>query len=89
MVSVLVPLSNLQGPLPEPIKARDVGFGRIGIMGSLVGNNWTPRETLEFAAKVGVRAKVICFGLSGLNELVEVYKRGEGRKLVVDMDLVV
>jgi hypothetical protein len=33
MVSILGPLSNLQGPLLEPVKARDVGFGRIGIMG--------------------------------------------------------
>jgi hypothetical protein len=53
-----------------------------------VGSNWTLRETLEFAAKEGGRAKVRCFGLSGLNELVEVYKRGEGRKLLVGMDLV-
>jgi hypothetical protein len=56
--------------------------------GSPVGSNWTLRETLEFAAKEGGRAKVRCFGLSGLNELVEVYKRGEGRKLLVGMDLV-
>jgi len=87
MVSVLVPLSNLQGPLPEPIKAKDVGFGRIGIIESLVGSNWTLRETLRRRG-LGRRLDVGCFGLSGSNELVEVYKRGEGRKLVIDMDLV-
>jgi hypothetical protein len=43
---------------------------------------------LEFATKEGVRAKVKCFGLSVMIELVEVYKRGEGRKLLVGMDLV-
>jgi hypothetical protein len=53
-----------------------------------MGSNWTLRGTLEFAVKEGVRAKVRCFGLSGLNELVEVYKTGVGRKVVVDMDLV-
>jgi hypothetical protein len=53
-----------------------------------MGSNGTLRGTLEFAVKEGIRAEVGCFGLSGLNELVEVYKTGKGRKIVVDMDLV-
>jgi hypothetical protein len=53
-----------------------------------MGSNWTLRGTLEFAVKEGIRANVRCFGLSGSNELVQVYKTGVGRKVVVDMDLV-
>jgi hypothetical protein len=48
-----------------------------------MGSNWTLRGMLDFAVKEGVRAKVRCFGLSGLNELVEVYKTGVGRKVVL------
>ncbi|OIW29036.1 alcohol dehydrogenase-like protein [Coniochaeta ligniaria NRRL 30616] len=67
--------------------ARDVVFRDISIVGSLVGSNKLLREMLQFAARHGVRAKIKTFPLSGLNDLVSEYNKGEGGKLVVDMSL--
>lgn len=67
------------------ISARDVVFRDISIVGSLVGSNKVLREMLEFAARHQIKAVSRRFSLSGLNELVEEYHKGEGGKLVVDM----
>ncbi|KAK3936746.1 putative alcohol dehydrogenase protein [Diplogelasinospora grovesii] len=69
------------------VSARDVVFRDISVVGSLVGSNRTLREMVGFAARHGVRASVKTFPLSKLNELVGVYHRGEGGKLVIDMTL--
>ncbi|KAI0439702.1 alcohol dehydrogenase-like protein [Xylaria telfairii] len=69
------------------VSARDIVFRDICILGSLVGSNATLRETLQFAAEHGVRAIIKTFALSRLNELVNVYHKGEGGKLVIDMAL--
>ena len=69
------------------LSAWDVVFRDISIVGSLVGSNKLLREMLQFAAQHDVRAKVKTFPLSGLNELVEQYNKGEGGKLVIDMSL--
>ncbi|KAJ9137991.1 Alcohol dehydrogenase-like protein [Coniochaeta hoffmannii] len=69
------------------LNAWDVVFRDISIVGSLVGSNKVLREMLQFAAHHGVRAKVKTFPLSGLNELVKEYNKGEGGKLVIDMSL--
>lgn len=67
------------------VSARDLVFRDIAIVGSLVGSNKLLREMLEFSAAHEVRAKVRTFPLEQLNELVEVYNRAEGGKLVVDL----
>lgn len=67
------------------VSARDLVFRDITVVGSLVGSNRTLRETLDFAAEHGVRAKIRTFPLTHLNELVEAYHRGDGGKLVVDV----
>ncbi|KAI1493472.1 GroES-like protein [Biscogniauxia mediterranea] len=69
------------------ISAHDVVFRDISIVGSLVGSNKTLRETLRFAAKHNVRAKIKTFPLSKLNDLVAEYHKGQGGKLVIDMNL--
>ncbi|KAI1185845.1 alcohol dehydrogenase-like protein [Nemania serpens] len=69
------------------ISARDVVFRDISIVGSLVGSNKTLREVLRFAAEHEVRAAMKTFPLSGLNDLVAEYHKGEGGKLVIDMAL--
>ena len=69
------------------ISARDVVFRDISIMGSLVGSNKVLREMLQFAAQHDVKASIKTFPLSKLNELVTEYHKGEGGKLVVDMNL--
>ncbi|KAI1193439.1 alcohol dehydrogenase-like protein [Nemania serpens] len=69
------------------ISARDVVFRDISIVGSLVGSNKTLREVLQFAAAHEVRAVMKTFPLSGLNDLVTEYHKGEGGKLVIDMTL--
>jgi propanol-preferring alcohol dehydrogenase len=69
------------------ISAWDVVFRDISIQGSLVGSNKLLREMLQFAAQCHVKAKVKTFPLSGLNNLVEEYHKGEGGKLVIDMSL--
>ncbi|KAI5926250.1 GroES-like protein [Camillea tinctor] len=67
--------------------ARDVVFRDISIIGSLVGSNKTLRETLQFAAKHNIRARVKTYPLSKLNDLVAEYHKGQGGKLVIDMTL--
>ncbi|RKU49424.1 hypothetical protein DL546_006650 [Coniochaeta pulveracea] len=69
------------------LSAWDVVFRDISIQGSLVGSNKLLREMLQFAAEHQVRAKVKTFPLSGLNDLVKEYQKGEGGKLVIDMSL--
>ncbi|KAI1127850.1 alcohol dehydrogenase-like protein [Nemania abortiva] len=69
------------------VSSWDIVFRQISIVGSLVGSNKTSRETLRFAAEHGVRAVVKTFPLSGLNDLVTEYHKGEGGKLVIDMAL--
>lgn len=69
------------------ISARDVVFRDVSIMGSLVGSNKVLREMLQFAAQHDVKASVKTFPLSKLNELVTEYHKGEGGKLVIDMNL--
>ncbi|KAI0597412.1 GroES-like protein [Biscogniauxia sp. FL1348] len=69
------------------ISAHDVVFRDISIVGSLVGSNKILRETLQFAAKHNVRAKIKTFPLSKLNDLVAEYHKGQGGKLVIDMNL--
>lgn len=69
------------------LNAWDVVFRDISIVGSLVGSNRLLREMLQFAAEHDVRAKVKTFPLSGLNDLVKEYNKGEGGKLVIDMSL--
>ncbi|KAH8902699.1 GroES-like protein [Coniochaeta sp. PMI_546] len=69
------------------ISARDVVFRDISIVGSLVGSNKLLREMLQFAAQHDVKAKIKTFPLSGLNDLVREYNKGEGGKLVIDMSL--
>jgi propanol-preferring alcohol dehydrogenase len=69
------------------LSAWDVVFRDIAIQGSLVGSNKVLREMLQFAAQYHVKAKVKTFPLSGLNNLVEEYHKGEGGKLVIDMSL--
>lgn len=69
------------------LSAWDVVFRDISIIGSLVGSNKVLREMLQFAARHDVKASVKTFPLSGLNDLVTEYHKGEGGKLVVDMAL--
>lgn len=64
------------------VSARDLVFGDISVVGSLVGSNKTLREMLAFAAKHQVKAM---FPLSRLNDLVGEYRKGGGGKLVIDM----
>jgi len=66
---------------------RDVVFRDISIIGSLVGSNKTLREMLQFAAQHNVRGRVKTFPLSKLNDLVSEYRKGEGGKLAIDMNL--
>lgn len=67
------------------VSARDLVFRDISVVGSLVGSNKLLRETLDFCAEHNIRAKLRTFPLEQLNELVEVYHRAEGGKLVVDL----
>ncbi|KAK0629392.1 chaperonin 10-like protein [Bombardia bombarda] len=69
------------------VSARDVVFRDISVAGSLVGSNKVLGEMLAFAAEHGVRARIKTFSLARLNHLVEEYHKGEGGKLVVDMEL--
>lgn len=69
------------------LSARDLVFRDISVVGSLVGSNKILREMLEFAARHKVSASVKTFPLSGLNDLVAEYHKGEGGKLVIDMSL--
>lgn len=69
------------------LSAWDLVFRDISIVGSLVGSNKLLREMLQFAAQHEVRAKVKTFPLSGLNDLVREYNKGQGGKLVIDMSL--
>lgn len=66
--------------------AKDVVFKDIKIVGSLVGSNKCAREMLDVAARKGVRARSKTWGLGKLNELVEEHGKGEGGKLVVDLE---
>ena len=66
--------------------AKDLVFKDVEIVGSLVGSNHCAREMLQLAARTNVRARVRTWSLEGLNELVEAYKKGEGGKLVVDLE---
>ena len=65
--------------------AKDLVFKDVEIVGSLVGSNRCAREMLQLAARTNIRASVRTWSLEGLNELVEAYKKGEGGKLVVDL----
>jgi D-arabinose 1-dehydrogenase-like Zn-dependent alcohol dehydrogenase len=67
--------------------ARDVVFRGIKIMGLIPGGQSIMQEMLTFAAEHGVRAVRKTFPLADLNDLVQEYNKGEGGKLVVDMDL--
>lgn len=69
------------------VSARDVVFRDISIVGSLVGSNKVLREMLRFAAQHGVKASVLTFPLSKLNDLVEEYHKGRGGKLAIDMSI--
>lgn len=66
--------------------AKDPVFKDVEIVGSLVGSNRCAREMLQLAASTNVRARVRTWSLQALNELVEAYKKGEGGKLVVDLE---
>ncbi|KAF6228524.1 hypothetical protein HO133_008254 [Letharia lupina] len=66
--------------------AKDLVFKDVEIVGSLVGSNRCAREMLQLAARSNVRARVRTWSLEALNELVEAYKKGEGGKLVVDLE---
>ena len=66
--------------------AKDLVFKDVEIVGSLVGSNRLAREMLLLAARANVRARVRTWSLEGLNQLVETYRKGEGGKLVVDLD---
>lgn len=69
------------------VSARDLVFRDIKMVGSLVGRNHQLRAMLNFAAKHNVRAVSRYFSLEDLNRLVDVYHKGHGGKLVVDMSL--
>ncbi|PNS20505.1 Alcohol dehydrogenase 3, mitochondrial [Sphaceloma murrayae] len=64
---------------------QDIVFRDIQIIGSLVGTAKTLRETVEFAAKHGVKSILQTYPLDKLNELVDKYHEGGGGKLVVDL----
>lgn len=66
--------------------AKDLVFKDVEIVGSLVGSNRCAREMLQLAASRNVRARTRTWSLEALNELVEAYKKGEGGKLVVDLE---
>lgn len=66
--------------------AKDLVFKDVEIVGSLVGSNRCAREMLQLAARMNVRARVRTWSLEGLNQLVEEYKKGQGGKLVVDLE---
>lgn len=68
------------------VAATDVVFRDISIVGSLVGSNKMLRETVKFADQHDVRAQIKTYPLSRLNDLVDEYHKGEGGKLVVDMN---
>lgn len=69
------------------ISAEDLVFRDIRIIGSLIGPNKVLREMLAFAAAHDVRAVKKTYPLAKLNDLVEEYKKMNGGKLVVDMNL--
>ncbi len=69
------------------LSARDVVFRDISILGSLVGSNKLLREMLQFAAHHNIKASIRTFPLSKLNDLVTEYHKGQGGKLVIDMNL--
>lgn len=67
--------------------ARDVVFRNIKIMGLRPGGQAIMRDMLRFAADHGIRAVLKTYPLAQLNDLVKEYNKGQGGKLVVDMDL--
>jgi propanol-preferring alcohol dehydrogenase len=69
------------------VSATDLVFRDIQVLGSLVGKNRVLKQMLAFAAEKNVRAVTRTYPLRELNELVEVYKKGKGGKLVIDMTL--
>jgi len=69
------------------VSARDLVFRDISVVGSLVGSNKTLQDMMQFAAKHAVKPRIKKFPLSGLNDLVTEYHKGEGGKLVVDLSL--
>ena len=68
------------------VSAKDLVFKDVEIVGSLVGSNRCAREMLQLTARTNVRANVRTWSLEALNELVEAYRKGEGGKLVVDLE---
>ena len=66
--------------------AKDLVFKDVEIVGSLVGSNRCAREMLQLAARKNIRARTRTWSLEALNDLVEAYKKGEGGKLVVDLE---
>lgn len=68
------------------VSARDLVFKDVQIVGSLVGSNKCAKEMLDMAARRDIKARTKTFPLSGLNDLVEEYKKMEGGKLVIDLD---
>ncbi|OAA67874.1 Alcohol dehydrogenase superfamily, zinc-type [Niveomyces insectorum RCEF 264] len=74
-------------PTPFALKAQDVVFRDIAVVGTLLGSQRQLRDMLAFCTAHGVAAQVRTFPLRQVNELVEEYHRGFGGKLVVDMTL--
>lgn len=70
---------------PFQVNAHDLVFRGITVKGSILGTNATQQETVEFAAKHGVKAVTKTFPLAKLNELAALAHDGFGGKLVVDM----
>lgn len=70
---------------PFQLNAWDLVFRDITVRGTILGTNPVLRETVEFAAKHGVKAVKKLFRLENLNDLVAEYHRSFGGKLIIDM----
>ncbi|KAF4550835.1 Zinc-binding dehydrogenase-like protein 1 [Elsinoe fawcettii] len=67
------------------VSAWDLVFRDITVRGTILGTNEILRETVEFAAKHGVRPIKKTYALADLNGLVDEYKKGWGGKFVLDV----
>lgn len=69
------------------VSAVDLVFRDIVVKGSILGSRSVLEETVDFAAKHGIKPVTKTFALSELNDLVEATHKGVGGKVVVDMSL--
>jgi propanol-preferring alcohol dehydrogenase len=68
------------------ISGEDYVFRDIRIHGTILGTDADLKETVEFAAKHGIKPVLKTFKLEELNDVVELHRNGYGGKLVIDFE---